>query len=144
MGDIHFLAVGISTVVGFFLLGGLWYSKKGLGLAWGRANGLLDEQGNLIGGKPGEARKHPHPGKVFAVAFTLAIAQAILFGLTLPAHYELKDALIRGVVVGAGFVGLSFGINYQFADRKPVLWLIDGGYHALQFTIYGLVFGLLR
>jgi hypothetical protein len=35
-----------------------------------------------------------------------------------------------------------FGINYQFADRKPALWLIDGGYHTVQFVLFGLVLGL--
>lgn len=30
----------------------------------------------------------------------------------------------------------------QFANRTTTLWLIDGGYHVVQFLIYGLVFGL--
>jgi hypothetical protein len=38
----------------------------------------------------------------------------------------------------------SFGINYQFANRGATLWLIDGGYHTLQFLIYGLILGLWR
>ena len=45
---------------------------------------------------------------------------------------------------GAGVVAASFGINYQFANRPAVLWLIDGGYHTVQFTIYGLILGLWR
>jgi hypothetical protein len=56
----------------------------------------------------------------------------------------MQEALVRGLVVGAGFVATSLGINYQFAARKNVLWAIDGGYHVLQFLLYGLVFGLLR
>ena len=48
------------------------------------------------------------------------------------------------MVRGAGLVAASFGINYQFANRKGVLWLIDGGYHTLQFAIYGVIIGLWR
>lgn len=38
----------------------------------------------------------------------------------------------------------SPGINYQFANRSIKLWLIDGGYHAVQFVLFGLVFGLVH
>ena len=39
-------------------------------------------------------------------------------------------------------VAASFGINYQFANRSLTLWLIDGGYHTVQFLLFGLVLGL--
>ena len=45
-------------------------------------------------------------------------------------------------MVGLGFVAASFGINYQFAQRTFTLWLIDGGYHAVQFILFGVIFGL--
>ena len=41
-------------------------------------------------------------------------------------------------------VAASFGINYQFANRSALMWLIDGGYHTVQFGIYGLILGLWR
>ncbi len=47
-----------------------------------------------------------------------------------------------GLLVGAAFVAASFGINYQFADRKMTMWLIDGGYHTAQFVLFGLILGL--
>lgn len=53
-----------------------------------------------------------------------------------------------GFATGAGFaaglcwVALSFGINYLFAGHSLKLWLIDGGYHTLQFTLIGLILGL--
>jgi hypothetical protein len=31
---------------------------------------------------------------------------------------------------------------FAFAGRSLKLWLIDGGYHVLQFVLYGLVIGL--
>ena len=56
----------------------------------------------------------------------------------------MGPALCQGLLVGAGFVAMSFGINYQFANRSTTLWLIDGGYHTVQFAIYGLILGLWR
>ena len=47
-----------------------------------------------------------------------------------------------GLLAGAGMVAASFGINYQFANRSLTLWLIDGGYHTVQFLLFGLVLGL--
>lgn len=55
---------------------------------------------------------------------------------------DLIRALKAGALAGFGFVAVSFGINYQFAQRSFKLWLIDGGYHTGQFLIFGLVLGL--
>ncbi|WP_255470524.1 DUF1761 domain-containing protein [Pseudoxanthomonas sp. 3HH-4] len=54
----------------------------------------------------------------------------------------MTTALCRGALVGFCFVAASFGINYLFAQRGARLWLIDAGYHTLQFTLFGLVLGL--
>ena len=50
---------------------------------------------------------------------------------------------LSAVLVGIGLVAASYGINYQFAQRSFKLWLIDGGYHAVQFLLFGIVFGLV-
>jgi AraC-like DNA-binding protein len=50
--------------------------------------------------------------------------------------------------LGAGFsaglcwVTASFGISYLFERRSLKLFLINGGYHTLQFTIIGLLLAL--
>ena len=54
----------------------------------------------------------------------------------------LSTALAYGLLAGAGMVAASFGINYQFANRSLTLRLIDGGYHTVQFLLFGLVLGL--
>ena len=53
-----------------------------------------------------------------------------------------QAALKAGALAGFGFVATSFGINYQFAQRSYKLWLIDAGYHTLQFVLFGLILGL--
>ncbi|HET6201905.1 MAG TPA: DUF1761 domain-containing protein [Planctomycetota bacterium] len=113
-----------------FVLGGFWYSKLLFGPAWGRASGA----------PPGG--KHRHRVQVFLVSFVFAVIAAAAFAAHIGPDPSVGTALHRGFVVGAFFVAASFGINYQFADRSPILWLIDGGYHTVQFLLFGLVLGL--
>jgi hypothetical protein len=75
----------------------------------------------------------------------VAVAQ---FGLARAHRYraaaqpDLLRAVHDGVLVGLAIVAMSFAINYTFAQRSLKLWLIDGGYHTLQFVLYGLILGL--
>ena len=47
------------------------------------------------------------------------------------------------VVARAAMVAASFGINYLFERKSLKLWMINGGYHTLQFTLFGLILSLL-
>lgn len=131
MSDINLLAVLVAALSSF-LLGGLWYSKVLFGPAWQRA-----ESDN-------RDPKQGHPAKVFGLSFAFALVAAFAYALLMPAKPDVAAALSQGALVGAGLVAASFGINYQFANRKGVLWLIDGGYHTAQFAIYGVILGLWR
>jgi drug/metabolite transporter (DMT)-like permease len=50
--------------------------------------------------------------------------------------------------LGAGFsaglcwVSASFGVNYLFERKSMKLFLINAGYHTLQFTVIGLILAL--
>jgi hypothetical protein len=111
-----------------FLLGGLWYSPALFGKVWDAENGGPKQAG--------------HPAKVFGVSFLFSLVAAGAFGLWLGASPSLEAALKAGALAGFGFVAASFGINYQFAQRTFKLWLVDGGYHTVQFLLFGLVLGL--
>jgi hypothetical protein len=78
------------------------------------------------------------------LSFLFALAAALAYAWIVPQPSSATAALSQGLAVGAGLVAASFGINYQFANRSTVMWLIDGGYHTLQFAIYGLILGLWR
>jgi hypothetical protein len=123
------LAIVIAAVSSF-MVGGLWYSKALFGAAWTAENGGKIQEG--------------HPGKVFGISFAFSLVAAIAFSIWVGPAPSLEAALKVGVLAGVGFVATSFGINYQFAQRSVKLWLIDGGYHAVQFTLFGLVFGLVH
>ena len=129
MSNVNILAV-IVAALSSFLLGGLWYSTPLFGAAWRRA-----AAGPQIEG---------HPARVFGLSFLFALIAALVYALLVPPPASALAAVTQGVLVGAGLVAASFGINYQFANRPTVMWLIDGGYHTVQFTIYGVILGLWR
>lgn len=131
MSDVNLLAV-IVAALSSFLLGGLWYSPVLFGPTWQRAAGDVR--------KPGDA----HPAKVFGLSFLFALVAAFAYALVIPAPADAMSAVLQGLAVGAGVVAASFGINYQFANRPAVMWFIDGGYHTVQFVLYGLILGLWR
>ena len=128
---VNYLAV-IVAAVSSFLLGGLWYSPKLFGPTWQRVAG--DTR------KPGEG----HPAKIFGVSFGFALVAAYAYAVLIPVQANVVAAGVQGLLIGAGVVATSFGINYQFANRASTLWLIDGGYHTLQFGIYGIILGAWR
>ena len=132
MPHVNLLAVIVATLSSF-MLGGLWYSKLLFGPAWHRENGP----------PPADAGDQ-HPASVFGISFAFALIAALGYAVVFGAPASLAQAAERGFVVGFCVVGASFGINYQFASRSAVLWLIDAGYHALQFTLYGVILGTMR
>ena len=135
MPEVNYLAVVAAGAT--FLFGGFWYSRALFGAAWGRAAGLPQE--NEV--PPGEKR-HRHPATVFGVSFLFSVLGAYALAVLLGPKPEVGRAVAWGATAGAAFVAGSFGTNYAFAGRSTVLWLIDGGYHTVQFALMGLVLGL--
>ncbi len=118
----------VVAAVSSFVLGGLWYSPALFGRSWNRENGGEVPQG--------------HPAKVFGVSFVFSLLAAFAFAWLVGPEPEPRKALLCGVVAGFGMVAASFGINYQFAQRSAKLWAIDGGYHTVQFMLFGLILGV--
>ncbi|SFL21132.1 DUF1761 domain-containing protein [Lysobacter sp. cf310] len=128
--DFNWLAV-LAAAASAFLLGGIWYGplfKK----AWCREAGV----------DPDSAPRHP--ARIFAIAFVCSLLSALIFTVLLPAGAGAADGFGVGFVVGLFFVAMSFGINYAFAQRSLKLWMIDSGYHILQFILYGVILGAWR
>lgn len=114
------------AAVSSFVLGGVWYSQLLFGPTWNRHAGM-------------EGKPHGHPARVFGVAFLFALLSAAAFASLLGPDPAPRAAIHAALLVGLGFVAASFGINYQFANRSLAMWLIDSGYHVLQFLLYALV-----
>jgi Protein of unknown function (DUF1761) len=121
----------LAAAVSAFALGGLWYSPLLFSAAWQKETG-----------QPRERLHSGNPAVVFGMAFLLALIAAFVFALFLGPHPSLTLGLGAGFSAGLCWVAASFGINYLFERRSLKLFLINGGYHTVQFTMYGLVLGL--
>jgi hypothetical protein len=125
----------LTCAVSIFVLGAPWYSKAMFLRPWARANGIDPEAPRQEGAK--------HPARVFGLAFVFAWIAAYAFAIVLGfGAHPLMYCIHHGFVCGLGIAATSFGINYQFANKPTTLLLIDGGYHVVQFTLYGLILGL--
>ena len=118
----------LAAAASSFLLGGLWYSPILFLKPWNAAMGRTEEDNG-------------HPAKVFGLSFAFALVAAYVFATLLGPNPVLSESVRAGLLVGLGFVCMSFGINYQFANRPLAALFIDGGYHTGQFVLYGLILG---
>ncbi|MBX7540078.1 DUF1761 domain-containing protein [Qipengyuania sp. GH29] len=130
MMEVNWIAVVVAGVSAF-VLGGLWYGPL-FGKAWQAETGLTDEQ-----------LKSGNRAKIYGVSLVLSLLAAFVFAMFLGPDQPLSFAVGVGFAAGFAWVAASLGINYLFEHRSLKLWLINGGYHTLQFTLYGLVLGLM-
>lgn len=130
MPEFNIWAVLAAALSGF-VLGGLWYSPVLFGKAWQRETGLSDEvlaKGNLV--------------LIFGTTFVLCLVASAVFAMFLGPEPSLELGVGAGFAAGLCWVSASFGINYLFERKSLKLFLINGGYHTLQFTLIGLVLAL--
>lgn len=121
-----------------FLLGGFWYSPALFGKLWAREAGVDPAAVE----KKAEKKGQKHPAMVFFLAYVFSVIAAYALAVLLGPNPETVPAVKLGLMVGACFVATSFGINYQFAGKSFLLLLIDGGYHIVQFVLFGLILGV--
>jgi len=128
---VNWLAIFLAALSAF-VLGGLWYSPLLFSKVWLRLSGAAESSTKAL----------PMP-VILGGSFVLSFIAAFVFAMFLGPRPGLTFALGAGSSAGLCWVATSFGINYLF-ERKPLgLWLINGAYHTLQFTLYGLVLGLM-
>lgn len=132
MPPLNWIAI-IAAALSAFLLGGIWYSPLAFFHSWKAAAQLTDEQ-----------LRQRSPARTFGGALLLSLLSAVVFALFLGPSPSLQLGLGAGFSAGLCWVAASFGINYLFECRPLKLVLINGGYHTLQFTLYGLVLALWK
>jgi hypothetical protein len=131
MPEVSLLAVllcGIASMV----LGALWYSPLLFGRRWQTETGLSDA----------ELGKGNMP-LIYGLAFLSSMIAAYVFGMFLGPEMGVGPATGAGAAAGLFWIAAAFGISYLFERRSFVHWAINGGYHAIQFTLFGLIHGLL-
>lgn len=131
MLGISLVATLVATVVGFGL-GALWYGPL-FGRQWMAALGTTQEQ----------LTRTVNPATAYGTTFVLSLIASFVFGLYLGPNPGRAFAVAAGAAAGTCWVGTSLATNYLFEGRRPGLIAINAGYHAVRFTLIGLVFGLL-
>ena len=132
MPEVNWIAVGLCAF-GSLALGGIWYSPMLFGKAWQRAAGLSDDE-----------LKSGNMAIIFGTTFVLSFIAAAVFAMFLGKNFGVGPATAAGFSAGLCWVAASYGITYLFEHRPLKLWLINGGYHTLQFTLFGLIIGYLQ
>jgi len=124
----NYLAI-VAAALSSFVLGGIWYSAL-FAKPWMQAAGLTQEQVNA-GNKL----------MIFGGSFVLALITAATFALFLGASPTPTQGALYGLCAGLCWVTTSFGSTYLFEHKPLSLFLINGGYRTLQFTLIGLILG---
>lgn len=126
--EINWFAV-IAAAASSFVLGGLWYGAV-FANAWMKAAGLTAEQARA-----------GNQAMIFGGSFVLALVASASFAVFLGSDIDAMTGALYGLTAGLCWVAASYGISYLFERRPLQLWLINGGYHTLQFTLIGLILG---
>lgn len=132
MPEVSWLAVGLCGVA-TLVIGGVWYSPLLFGRAWQTAAGLSDE---VVASGDMALR--------LGLTFVLGLISGAVFALFIGGAMTVPQATAAGLAAGLAWVAASFGINYLFERKSLKLWLINGGYHTVQFTAFGAIIGALQ
>ena len=129
--EFNLLAVFIASVAAM-ALGGLWYSPLLFEKPWR----------NLVAAT--ENSSSGNPAVIYGGSFLLMIIGAFIFHMFSWTITGLRLCRGRwGLAAGLSWAAGSLWISYLFEGRRAKLYLINGGYHIAQYTLYGIIFGLM-
>jgi hypothetical protein len=131
MPAVSLLATVVATVMGF-LLGALWYGPL-FGARWMALVGTPHEQ----------ARRDFNPVVTYGTTFVLGFIASYVFGLYVGPNPGRAFAIVCGAAAGLCWVATSLATNSLFEGRPLALIAINGGYHAVRFTLIGVAFAFL-
>ncbi|NMR26072.1 MULTISPECIES: DUF1761 domain-containing protein [Pseudoalteromonas] len=128
--QLNILAI-LLAALSAFMLGGIWYSPLLFQRTWMEGCGLTELD-----------LKDSDPKWIFGGSFVLSLIMAFSLSLFIGPHPTLGVAVGAGFAIGICWVSSSFGMSYIFEQRPLKLFLVNSGYHVLQFTLMGLVLGM--
>lgn len=133
MSMVNWLAVVVAALA-TFLIGGLWYSPALFYNAWLAANGFTKEQAES-GSK----------GRAFGGSFVFALIMAANLAMFLAdPKTDWVWGATAGFLAGFGWAAMAVGTVALFENRPWSYILINGGYHAVSFTVMGAILGAWR
>jgi hypothetical protein len=131
---LNHLAVVLAAMASF-IFGGLWYGM--LSARWMAAAKIRPE--DIEAGKGGVTVAP------YVIAFVAQLVMAYVLAGTIGhlgvGQVSLKNGVISGATIWAGFVATSMVVNHAFQGAKKMLTLIDGGHWLGVLLIQGAVIG---
>ena len=121
----------LAGAIAAFAAGGIWYAPLLFGEAW-QTNPRLPEH----------LRAHK-PVFIFGLGFLLSLISALMFAILLGPPPTMQVAVLTGCAAGMVWIATGLVRNPRAAIssvRRLELSLINGGFHAVQFMVLGLVF----
>ena len=134
--SVNYLSVLIAAVAAW-LFGGVYYTA--LGMQWMAAQGKTKEQCQAeYAGKSGAAKAAP-----FIIVFVAELIMAwgmygVLFHMGM---FTARAGAISGAALWFGFVLTTIAGNYVFANKKPMLIVIDSAAWLGAMVIIGAIVG---
>lgn len=132
MEELNIWAVIVSAL-STFVIGGLWYSPVLFGKLWMRENGFTEE-----------SLKDRNMGKIFGLAFFLALIAAVNLAMFLGGEDRPEMGALWGFAAGFGWVATFVGTHYLFEKRSFTLFLINAGYSIVALTVMGVILTLWK
>ena len=132
---ITWLAVLIAAVASF-IAGAIWYGV--LGRQWMTALDWSDAE---------KASNTRPPTVAMIVSFVAELAMAFVLAGVIghlgPGNATIRNGIISGAFIWAGFVVTTLAVNNAYARRKPMLTVIDAGHWLLVLLVQGAVLGAM-
>ena len=125
---INYLSVVVAALSSF-VVGMLWYSPILFGKTWMAENGFTNEDlqgGNML--------------RIYGTAFILGLIIATTLDAFLRPE-SIIEGLVHGALAGIGWVAASIGTMYLFEGKSLKLYLVNAGYHAVNYTVMGGILG---
>ncbi|GAA61349.1 hypothetical protein P20652_3226 [Pseudoalteromonas sp. BSi20652] len=130
LSDVDYFAILVAALSSF-MLGGVWYSKVLFKNAWLESIGLTEQD-----------LQSANPKLIFGGSLFLVFVAALMLSLFLGKNSDIGEGIGTGFVIGLFWVSSSLGLSYIFEQRPVKLFLINGGYHILQFSLMGLILAM--
>ena len=83
------------------------------------------------------------PGLALTQLYTVIVCWALMFAIFLGPHPSIQVAVLTGCAAGLVWIATGLARNHRSnvpKGRGLELCLINGGFHAVQFMVLGLVF----
>ncbi len=130
--EANWMGIVLATLASF-VLGFLWYHPGLFGRKWQEETGLSDSD-----------LKETNMALIFGAAFVLTfIVMFVMDSMIIDDLMAMADAVSVGLLIGFGIGAASLGINYAFARKSFVLWLIDAGYIVLMICIGSIILAVI-